>query len=151
MTSNEMNKWVDDSEEEYEQEEIIQNHEPLPDIDKTFRDNVLKIKHSLYDTIVLSPELGTDDAQNKKVLQDYLDKLNKVYILSVYAENGKNPSENVIRLFPESSREAIRVTLNWIIDFFNKNNIPDTIPYSDYIRKSFHDYQFVQNNSFEEK
>lgn len=143
---NSYNTWSEDSEEE----DIVLNEEPLPDIDKEFRDNVLKVKHSLYDTIVLSPELGTGEAQDKRVLDEYLDKLNKVYVLSLRAENGKNASENIIRIFPESSREAIRYTLNWIVDFFNKNHISATIPYSDYIRKSFHDYQFVQNNSFED-
>ena len=51
--------------------------------------------------------------------------------------------------FPSNSRQAIKTTLIWIADYFSKNRIPETIPYVDYIRKSFHDYQFIQNNYFE--
>jgi hypothetical protein len=145
-------KWVnDDSEDEYEEENmIVKNNNPLPELNKEFRDNVLNVKHSLYDHIVLSPDLGTTGAQDNGVLKDYLDKLNTVYIMSIKAQNGKSIPEEALSVFPESSREAIHVTLRWITDFFNKNHISATIPYSDYIRKSLHDYQFVQNNSFED-
>ncbi len=131
-------------------EEIIKNDNPLPEISKEFRDNVLNVKHSLYNNIVLSPELGTQNAQNNEVLQDYLEKINKVYILSLSAENGKKIPEEALLVFPEESRKMIRVTLDWILNFFKNNHISDTVPYSDHIRKSFHDYQFVQNNSFED-
>ena len=145
-------KWVnDDSEDEYEEENmIVKNNNPLPELNKEFRDNVLNVKHSLYDHIVLSPDLGTTGAQDNGVLKDYLDKLTPVYIMSIKAQNGKSIPEEALSVFPESSREAIHVTLRWITDFFNKNHISATIPYSDYIRKSLHDYQFVQNNSFED-
>lgn len=139
--------WSDDSSEE---EEIQQKNEnSLPAINDTFRNNVLKVKHSLYENIVLSPELGTVNAQDNQVLQHYLNKLNKVYIMSLRAENGKIITEEELLIFPKESREVIRSTLDWINDFFKKNHISVTIPYSDYIRKSFHDYQFVQNNSFD--
>jgi hypothetical protein len=145
-------KWVnDDSEDEYEEENmIVKNNNPLPELNKEFRDNVLKVKHSLYDHVVLSPDLGTTGAQDNGVLKDYLDKLNTVYIMTIKAQNGKSIPEESLIVFPESSRDAIRVTLHWITDFFNKNHISATIPYSDYIRKSLHDYQFVQNNSFDD-
>ena len=143
-----------DNDSDYENEmdeEIIKNDNPLPEISKEFRDNVLNVKHSLYNNIVLSPKLGTEDAQNNEVLQDYLEKINKVYILSLSAENGKKIPEEALLVFPEDSRKLIRDTLNWIVNFFKNNHISDTIPYSDHIRKSFHDYQFVQNNSFEDE
>jgi hypothetical protein len=112
---------------------------------------VLQVKHGLYDNIVLSPELGTVGAQDSNILQDYLNNIHHVYVLSINAQNGIKYSDNdkEFDAFPENTRDKIRKTLAWITDFFSKNTIPDTIPYSDFIRKSFHEYQFVQNNSFE--
>jgi hypothetical protein len=148
--NNPMNWSDNDSDYDSELEETPKNDNPLPEISKEFRDNVLNIKHSLYNNIVLSPELGTQDAQNNTILQDYLEKINKVYILSLSAENGKKIPQEALLIFPEESRKLIRDTLDWILNFFKNNHISDTVPYSDHIRKSFHDYQFVQNNSFED-
>jgi hypothetical protein len=149
--NNPMNWSDDDSEYDNDQEEVTKNDNPLPEISKDFRENVLNVKHSLYNNIVLSPELGTQDAQNNTVLLDYLEKLNKVYILSLSAEDGKKIPEEALLIFPEESRKLIRDTLDWILNYFKNNHISDTVPYSDHIRKSFHDYQFVQNNSFEDE
>jgi hypothetical protein len=135
-----------DEDDEYEQNEI-----PPPTINEDFTNIILNVKHNLYDNIVLSPKLGSNDAQNNKVLEKYLKNVNDVYILSLDAENGRelNDIDNKLKKFPKESREIIKQLLIWIKDFFSKNQIPDTIPYSDYIRKSFHDYQFVQKKSFE--
>jgi hypothetical protein len=144
------NQWADDSDSEYD-DGYTQNEVPPPSIDNNFVENVLKVKHGLYDNIVLSPELGTAEVHNSNVLQDYLNKIHHVYILSINAQNGIRYSDNDkdLSIFPEATRNTIRQTLTWITDFFSKNKIPDTIPYTDFIRKSFHEYQFVQNNSFE--
>jgi hypothetical protein len=74
--------------------------------------------------------------------------VNNVYILSINAQNGKI-SEEELNKFPKESRDSIRLVLKWISDYFSKNQIPDTIPYSDFIHKSFHEYQFVQNDEFD--
>jgi hypothetical protein len=154
MNHSNINNWSDnESEDEYDNEymeENVKREDPLPELNPDFRKNVLQVKHSLYNNIVISPELGTDHAQDNKVLQDYLEKLNKVYIMSISAENGKKIPDHALLIFPEESRNMIRATLDWILDFFNSNHISETVPYSDHIRKSFHDYQFVQNNSFED-
>jgi hypothetical protein len=142
------NKWVDDTDDEYEDDEYIQNEISPPDLDNQFVENALKVKHSLYDNIVLAPEMGTKDAQNPKVLQQYLKNLNQVYILSLNAQKGKVSDES-LKVFPKGSQESIKFTLKWISDYFSKNQPPDTIPYSDFIRKSFHEYQFVQNDNFD--
>ena len=74
------NQWSDDdSETEYE--EYVQNDVPPPSIDDTFVENVLQVKHGLYDNIVLSPELGTVGAQDSNILQDYLNNIHHVYVL----------------------------------------------------------------------
>jgi hypothetical protein len=141
------NKWQEDSESEVDEDYVL-NEVPPPQIDSEFREKVLKVKHSLYDNIVLSPEPNTKEAQSKQVLNAYLSKLNKVYVLALNAKSGRFVVSE-LDSFPEPTRDLIKDTMNWIIDFFSKNKVPDTIPYDDYINKSFHEYQFVQDNSFE--
>ena len=142
------NKWVsDDSDEEYDEEYVV-NEIPPPDIDEKFRKDVLDIKHNLYDSNILAPKLGTSEAQSNEVINKYLKNINEVYILCLNAQKGKITNIDVSK-FPENVRVPLQRTLSWITDYFRKNRAPDTIPYEDYIRKSFHDYQFVQNNSFE--
>lgn len=142
------NKWESDDEDEFE--DYYENEKEPLDIDDNFKNNILNVKHSLYDNIVLAPQLGTSKAQSNEVLQEYLNRLNDVYIMSVNAQNGLNVNENMLSIFPEQSRDAIKTSLNWIVDYFKKNRIPDTIPYSDYIKKSFHDYQFIQKDYFDD-
>lgn len=148
------NKWAEnETDEEYnqeeEEEEYEQNETPPETLNDDFVNNILGVKHSLYDNIVLAPQLGTEKAQSKDVLQEYLNRLNDVYVMSVKAQSGNRVNGEQVNVFPEGSRQAIIQTLDWITDYFSKNRIPDTIPYSDYIRKSLHDYQFVQRDSFE--
>lgn len=141
----EEDSWTD-SEEEYEEERDVS---PWPEMDQGFVNNVVQVKHSLYENTVLSPELGTNDAQDDKVLQDYLNQLNRVYVMSIQAQNGKTFSKESLRMFPKETQDVLYQTLTWIADFFGRNQLSKTIPYADYLRKSFHDYQFVQKKSFE--
>ncbi len=143
------NKWEpEESEEEYEEEEYIQNEVAPPQINEEFRNNVLQLKHTLYDSTILKPELGTTDAQNNELLTEYLKNINEVYILSLNAQKGIVNEED-LKQFPEKVRQPLKQVLSWQADYFRKNQIPDTIPYEDYINKSFKEYQFVQDNSFE--
>jgi hypothetical protein len=141
-----LDKWQSDesdNEDEYLQNEILPN-----DIDNEFRNSVLNVKHVLYDNIILKPELGTPLTQSKKLLEDYLKNINYVYILSLNAQKGII-NESELNKFPEKARQPIKQVLVWLSNYFKKNSIPDTIPYEDYINKSFKEYQFVQDNSFE--
>ena len=145
------NKWSNDSDEDSEiNDEYIQNDVPPQNISDEFVNNVMNIKNNLYESIVLGPEEGTTEAQSKTLLQEYLNKINQLYILSLNAQKGNivNTDEK-LNNFPENTREQIKQLLHWIDDYFKKNNIPDTIPYSDFIRNSYHEYPFVQNNYFE--
>ena len=152
MNSNNLEKWKNEEEDEYEEEdeEMKRNENPLPELQKEFRDNVLQAKHSLYDNIVISPAEGTPNAQNNQLLQDYLDKLNQLYVLSIRAENGKMIPDEALLMFPEGSKQVIRFMLDSVSKFFKENQFAETIPYTSYLRKSLHDYQFVQDNSFED-
>lgn len=146
--SNQMNMWPnnEDSDDDYNDEDSILNEEPPPDIDENFKKNVLNLKHEIYENTVLSPDLGTEEAQNNKVLEDYLENINKVYILCKNAQNG-NISNN-LNQFPKETRELIHNLLIWIADYSKNNQVVDTIPYVDYIQKSFKEHPFVQTNSF---
>jgi hypothetical protein len=137
----------EESDEEYE-DEYEQNEVAPPEIDDEFKNGVLNVKHRLYENIILGPELGTKEAQSLETLQSYLNNINDVYILSLNAQRG-NINENELNRFPENVREPLRKLLNWMADYFKKNRAPDTIPYEDYVRKSFKEYQFVQDKSFE--
>jgi hypothetical protein len=141
-------KWVaDESDDEYD-DEYITNEIPPQDINNEFRNNVLNIKHIIYDSTVLAPKVGTPDAQNNKLIQQYLKNINQVYIICLKAQKGLVDANDLINI-PEKAREPIKKVINWLTDFFKKNRAPDTIPYEDYINKSFHEYQFNQDNSFE--
>ena len=148
------NNWPDnDTDSEYEDDEYQQNEAPIPPLNKEFTDNILRVKHSLYENTVLAPELGSSNIQDNDIIQDYLKHLNDVYLLAIVAQNGRiNISHNKEKLnkFPPATRDIILNTLEMIEDFFSKNT-PDTIPYSDFIRKSLHEYQFIQDNSFNQE
>lgn len=143
-----MNKWSpDESDDEYD-EEYITNEIPPASISDEFRNNVLSVKHILYDNTVLSPSLGTASAQDNKLISEYLKNINQVYILCLNAQKGLVNEEDLKRI-PEKARVPLKNVLSWIAEYFKKNRAPDTIPYEDYINKSFKEYQFVQDNSFE--
>ena len=137
---------LDEEDEENNDDEIIQNEERPIDIDENFKNNVVNIKHELYENTVLSPELNTDEAQSINQLEKYLENINNVYILSVNAQKGK--INNNLDKFPKETRQLISNLLIWIADYFKKNQVVDTIPYESYIQKSFKEYPFVQKNSF---
>ncbi len=143
-----INQTTSESEDEYEWDDTI-NDESLPEINKDFRKSVLDSKHSLYTNIVISGKEGTPLAQDNTLLRKYLQNINKLYIVSLHI--AKNSQEELpdLSVFPESSREPIRITLEWIKKYFNENTIPETIPYRDYIQKSFHEYPYVQTDIFE--
>lgn len=148
------NKWDDNSDSDYEDEgyDGYPNEVPPPEMSQDFIDHILDIKHTLYDTIVLAPKLGTQDAQNPDVLQEYLNKLNTVYVMAVNAQNGQTGSlDKKIQEFPTESQKSIRSAIQWIKDYFRSNMPPDTIPYSDFIRKSLNEYQFDQRKSFNQE
>jgi len=133
------------TEETWEEEAEHDDAVRIPDVDEEFRKNVLKVKHGLYDNTVLAPELGTADAQSHKVLNTYLDKLNRVYVLTLNAQKGINIKQESLADFPAEIRDLVQWVLRWIHTFFAKNTVAKTIPYEDYIRTTLHDYPFVQN------
>ncbi len=137
------NEWTDSEDEDYD-DEYKPNDAAPPDVDDEFRKKVLTAKRSLYKNIVLAPELGTKNAQNNQLLNDYVAKLNKIYILALNAKSGRFV-EGELATFPSGARDSIKDMIDCIITYFKKNNVPDTIPYEHYIRRMLHEYQFDQN------
>ena len=135
-------RWSDDEDEEYQQ-----NEQPPKGIETDFSNQILALKHKIYDETVLSPDINEESAQNDRLLDDYLKHINKVYVLAVISQNGKKNARNLDE-FPKGAQESIQKTLDWLEMFFSKNRIPDTIPYVHYIRNQLHVYPFVQDNSF---
>ncbi len=146
--SEEYNKWDNsDNESDYE-DDYIQNEVPPPGLNEDFIKNILSIKHSLYDDIILSPELGTKEAQDNSLIQKYVKQLNNVYILTLTAKRGII-DENSLKEYKPETREQIKNILVWISEFFKKNHINDTIPYENFLYTMLHEYPFIQDNSYE--
>jgi len=145
--NSEYNKWSE-SDEEYEDDEYEQNDTPPPPLDEQFIKNVLNIKHNLYDDIILSPSLGTKEAQDNALVEKYIKQLNNVYVLTINAKKGIIDESNLTQYTPET-REQIKSILLWISDFFKKNHISDTIPYENYLHNMLHIYPFVQDKTYE--
>lgn len=113
-------------------------------IDEDFRKRLLKAKHRLYHTIMFAPALGTKEAHDNQLLQDYLYHLNAFYVVAVRAQD--EPIEDTqLLIFPKSTRSIIKEVLDWITIYFQKNSIPYTIPYEQCIKANLHTYQFMQN------
>ncbi len=138
-----------DSEDDYKWDEEVMNQEILPEINPDFRKNVLNTKHSLYENIVISGKEGTPLAQDNTLINKYLKNVNAVYTLSLNMTKDSQQGVPDLSSFPEGAREPLRITLEWIKKYFSENTIPETIPYQDYIQKSFHEYPYVQTDKFE--
>jgi hypothetical protein len=119
------------------------NETPPRGVSEEFKKKVRMAKRSLYQNIVLAPQLGTKNAQNNQILNQYLNKLNSLYVMAINAQRGRFV-EVELSSFPPPTQEAIKDMIHDIIKLFKENNVPDTVPYNDYIRKMLHEYQFLQ-------
>jgi len=135
-----------DNEYDGEEDDYVQNEEPLEDLSEDFVNHIKNVKTSLYDNTILSAELGTTGAQDDTLRDKYLNHVNKVYILAIRAQKDNNTHNNkVIDTFPEGAKDAIKNVLKWIEDYFSKNQPFDTIPYESYITQQLHVYPYSQN------
>jgi hypothetical protein len=145
-----MSEDYESEEDLYEEEEYIQNEVPPPDIDDEFREAILEAKRSLSTNIINGPDLGTRNAQDIKIVNNYIKALNNLYVLSLNAEKGFTVvNDSNLNKFPLESREKVKIALNFITDYFKKLSVVDKIPYTNYIRNSFKENQFILHNNFE--
>ena len=135
-----------DNEYEGEEDEYVQNEEPLEKLSDDFINHVKNVKNSLHDNTVMSAKLGTAEAQDDSLRDEYLNHVNKVYILAIKAQKDTNiHNSKMINTFPEKSRDIIKQALKWIEDYFSKNQQHDTVPYESYLTEQLHVYPFSQN------
>ncbi len=108
-----------------------------------FKKTIINAKHKLYDANVHSENVPNDMKQDIALLDKYRDNLHKFYIYSVNLQ--KRQSEAVdISIFPEETQDSIKLALNMVKDFFSKNSIPETIPYSNFIENALYRHPFNQ-------
>jgi len=144
-SNSEMNMWPnsEESDDDYNDEDSILNEEPPPGIDPEFINNVSKLKHTIYEATVLSPELGTEEAQSNRVLENYINVLNNVNNLSKQAQKGEI-DESKLKQFPKETQEPIHNLLTTIADYSTNNSPAVTIPYIDFLQNSFKVHPFQQ-------
>ena len=138
----------EEEEEEEEEEEIIQNEEPLPPIDPTFKNLLLQTKKTLYKNIVLSPPLNTKKAQDNKLLISYLQKLiflRKLCLHVQYHTITKKELNRIIANYPNETHHMIKMLVQWLRIFFNKNNMATIIPVKDYLENKLYYHSLTQN------
>jgi uncharacterized protein YsxB (DUF464 family) len=117
---------------------------PPQEVDKEFSDSIINAKKSLYENIVNNRKLDDKNAQSLKLLVVYLKSLQKLYTISIqYSQNTEDVihSRNV-DVFPEESREAIKLALECIFKSF-KNTYNDTSKYEKYIQYHLKENQFL--------
>lgn len=112
---------------------------------KEFKNALINAKRKLYEANVSSDKIPTDMKQSPELLTKYRKDLEKFYIYSVNLQNRSAVSVD-INEFPEETRDSIQLSLNIIKDFFNRNSIPETIPYSSFIRGILKEYPYIQRD-----
>jgi len=133
----------------FEGEKVIENEGVNEGVNEEFRNAILNAKKSLNNNIIDGPELETRDAQDLNVLNDYIKSLNNLYILSVDAQKGVNVINNRnLDLFPNESKNEIKIALQHIMNIFKNKSVVDIIPYENYIWNSFKENQFILNDNF---
>jgi hypothetical protein len=133
--------------EESDSDDDQKNDTPLKVINPKFRKGFVDIKNALYDSTVYSKKEGTPESHDMKLLQDYVGKLNHLYVISLDAQKIVNNvnDESQLEVFPEELRSIIKGVLVWTSDYFSKNGREDTLPYSRVIDEVLHENPFVQH------
>ena len=130
-------------------DDIEFNENELPELDNNFKNLILNTKRRIYAETIFSGEPETRGSQDIQLTKKYLKKINKVYSILKNAENNnKNISD--LSEFNEDTKKNIIELVEWVYTFFRNNSIPDTIPYTDYIKLSLYVYPYVQNNNFDD-
>lgn len=130
-----------------EEEEDIRNEEPLHPIESEFKNLVLLIKKKLYKNIIFGPTLHTKEAQDNKLLVIYLKKLTSLHLLCNRIQyNPLSDAEinTILKEYPAETRPIIKRLIHWITTFFNKNNVVDILPYTDYLETHLHRHPLLQ-------
>jgi hypothetical protein len=114
-----------------------------------FKKNILNAKYKLYEANVLSDKIPADMTQSPQLLNNYIKNLEQFYVYSINLQN-KTVEPIDINVFPEESRDSIQLALNIVKDFFSRNSIPETIPYSNFIRTVLKEHPYIHKDPSED-
>lgn len=127
----------------------FKNEIPPEGVNPEFANDVLHIKHVLYEDDIYSPQLDTPNAQDNTLLSKYQNHIKVCYILSKDAQKGLNTKNNADNInsqlapFSDNSKSLIIKLIDWIADFFMKNIPSDTLIYTRYLENQFNVYPFT--------
>lgn len=125
----------------------------LSDIDKEFIEKNIGLKQEIYNTIVLSHRMFSKQSQSLKVLEDYILALKYIYLLFKNNSCKKNCNDIIdtklnsiphtnIKTYLSKIKKTIENKLNWMNNFYSKNNITDNIPYDHKLLSCYIEYPY---------
>jgi hypothetical protein len=149
-----------ESDNEYD-ERYIENNAPIPELDETFTNTLLRAKNNIYEAVMYTPEAGSDTAQDNNLINLYIIQLNNFYNIVRLSTTAKDEQElnnlrNSIQILPkrnvlnnEDIHEQVQSIVDWVYNYFKTNSPRDTIPYSYYIDSNLHIHKFKMNETFD--
>jgi len=118
------------------------NDIPPKGVEPEFTEAIINAKKSLYDNTVYQPQLGTEKAQNLKLLVVYLQYLNILYKNSIIVINNSSVKQADLEKIPKEARQAVKTALNVIYNYFQKADL-DKTPYEHFINYHLKENQFL--------
>jgi hypothetical protein len=137
-----------DSEYDDTTSSFIPNNKEFEGLDPRFKEQVLDIKHSLYEQSILKPQEDTAEAQRIDLMELYETYIKMLYAILKQSQKNKPISSTAISLFPGDTISPIRALVSWISSFYSKNTPRETIPYSHYIDVHLHTNPYYQDDLF---
>lgn len=134
-------------------EEVKENLVPPRDVSEHFRDCVDSLKWSLYESVVLRPELNTPEAQKNELLQTYEVLLEKLHAFLSHVLKGP-VQESALQAFPEELRDVVLKCAHRIQGMRQGGGelaqYTDRIPYHDYLETQLRTYPYLQYHGKEQ-
>ena len=128
------------------------NEESPVGIDENFKKNIVELKRIIYNAIIVSPELGTSEAQNSNLIIKYILCMNDINNLFLEVQQEQHAGQlqqkatiNNLEQFPKESHELLRSLLIWIADYYKKSEVYDIPPYQHYIYTKLKVYPLNMN------
>lgn len=138
---------INDEDDIEEDEEFIYNESQFDNLQSTFKNLVLLTKRQLYDCIIKAPAITSKEAQDNRLLIEYITKLNILYQMCNALHTGDvtmKKIESKLFKFPIDTHATIKELMIWLSTFENKNRYVDTIPYNDYLEIQLIRHPFLQ-------
>ena len=119
---------------------------PARGVNDEFCQMIQSIKWKLYSSIILSPPLQTDVAQDNDLIKVYLSQLNQLYFFLERAASNQI-REMMLSVFVINLRREILGCAKHIVDYGKANHFQavDWIPYKDYLNITLRVHPFVHH------